>query len=146
MTQNCNYQELEQVVKVELVKDAACDIDEPYFLTGITETPGTKTQGGETIDRDLISSVSIYVLLYIIITFVMAVVYAAFGIDLLTSVSASISMMSNVGPCFGTFGSSMSSFASAPELAKILMGVQMIIGRLGIYSILLVFILYRKRA
>ena len=51
MTQNCNYQELEQVVKVELVKDAACDIDEPYFLTGITETPGTKTVGGETIDR-----------------------------------------------------------------------------------------------
>ena len=51
MTQNCNYQELEQVVKVELVKDAACDIDEPYFLTGITETPGTKTVGGQTIDR-----------------------------------------------------------------------------------------------
>ena len=102
--------------------------------------------GGETIDRDLISSVSIYVLLYIIITFVMAVVYAAFGIDLLTSVSASISMMSNVGPCFGTFGSSMSTFAGAPELAKVLMGIQMIIGRLGIYSILLIFIIYRKRA
>ena len=51
MTQNCNYQELEQVVKVELVKDAACDIDEPYFIAGLTETPGTKTQGGEIIDR-----------------------------------------------------------------------------------------------
>lgn len=102
--------------------------------------------GGQPIDRDLISSVSIYVLLYIIITLIMAIVYAAFGLDLLTSVSASVSMMSNVGPCFGTFGSSMSSFATAPELAKVLMGIQMIIGRLGIYSILLVFILYRKRA
>lgn len=51
MTQNCNYQELEQVVKVELVKDAACDIDEPYFIAGLTETPGTKTVGGEIIDR-----------------------------------------------------------------------------------------------
>ena len=101
---------------------------------------------GQTIDRDLITSVSLYVLLYILITFVMAVVYAAFGLDLLTSVSASISMMSNVGPCFGTFGSSMSNFSSAPELAKVLMGIQMIIGRLGIYSILLVFVLYRKRA
>ena len=38
------------------------------------------------------------------------------------------------------------NFAAAPELAKILMGIQMIIGRLGIYSILLVFVLYRKRA
>ena len=40
----------------------------------------------------------------------------------------------------------MSSFAAAPELVKVLMGFQMIIGRLGIYSILLVFVLYRKRA
>ncbi|MBR1539568.1 MAG: TrkH family potassium uptake protein, partial [Bacteroidales bacterium] len=102
--------------------------------------------GGQTIDRDMITSVSLYVLLYLIITLAMAVVYAAFGLDLLTSVSASVSMMSNVGPCFGSFGSSMSSFAGAPELAKVLMGGQMIIGRLGIYSILLVFILYRKRA
>lgn len=102
--------------------------------------------GGQTIERDMITSVSLYVLLYLIITLVMAVVYAAFGLDLLTSVSASVSMMSNVGPCFGTFGSSMSSFSAAPELAKVLMGVQMIIGRLGIYSILLVFVLYRKRA
>ena len=102
--------------------------------------------GSVTIDRDLISSVSLYVLLYLIITLVMAIVSAAFGLDLLTSVSASVSMMSNVGPCFGTFGSSMSNFSSAPELAKVLMGFQMIVGRLGIYSILLVFILYRKRA
>ena len=102
--------------------------------------------GGQTIDRDMITSVSLSVLLYLIITLVMAVVYAAFGLDLLTSVSASVSMMSNVGPCFGSFGSSMSNFSTAPELAKVLMGIQMIIGRLGIYSILLVFVLYRKRA
>ena len=102
--------------------------------------------GGQTIDRDMITSVSLYVLLYLIITLVMAVAYAAFGLDLLTSVSASVSMMSNVGPCFGSFGSSMSNFSTAPELAKVLMGIQMIIGRLGIYSILLVFVLYRKRA
>ena len=100
---------------------------------------------GRTIDRDLLSSVSLYVLLYLMITLVMAVVYSAFGLDLLTSVSASVSMMSNVGPCFGSFGSSMSSFAAAPEMVKVLMGGQMIIGRLGIYSILLVFVLYRKR-
>ena len=102
--------------------------------------------GGQAIERDLLSSVSIYVLLYLILTLFMAIVYAAFGLDLLTSVSASVSMMSNVGPCFGTFGSSMSSFATAPEAVKVLMGFQMIIGRLGIYSILLVFVLYRKSA
>ena len=101
---------------------------------------------GQAIDREMLSSVSLYVLLYLILTLIMAIVYAAFGLDMITSVSASVSMMSNVGPCFGTFGSSMSSFAAAPEAVKVLMGFQMIIGRLGIYSILLVFVLYRKRA
>jgi trk system potassium uptake protein TrkH len=101
---------------------------------------------GQVIERELISSMSLYVLLYLVLTLAMAVVYAAFGLDMVTSVSASVSMMSNIGPCFGSFGSSMSSFAAAPEAIKVLMGIQMIIGRLGIYSILLVFVLYRKRA
>ena len=101
---------------------------------------------GQVIERELISSMSLYVLLYLVLTLVMAVVYAAFGLDMVTSVSASVSMMSNIGPCFGSFGSSMSSFAAAPEAIKVLMGIQMSIGRLGIYSILLVFVLYRKRA
>ena len=101
---------------------------------------------GQAVDREMLSSVSLYVLLYLILTVIMAVVYSAFGIDLLTAVSASVSMMSNVGPCFGSFGSSMSNFSMAPEAVKVLMGFQMIIGRLGIYSILLVFVLYRKRA
>ena len=102
--------------------------------------------GGWTIEREMVSSVAIYTLLYLLIVLVMAVVYAALGFDLLSSISSSVSMMSNVGPGFGSIGSSMSSFAAAPALAKFLMGLQMIVGRLGIYSILLVFILYRRRA
>ena len=87
-----------------------------------------------------------YAILTIIMVFIMALVYSLFGLDLLGSISASFSMMSNVGPCFGMYGSSMSSFSAAPEFAKFLMGIQMIIGRLGIYSVLLIFVLYRKRA
>ncbi|MBQ0024393.1 MAG: TrkH family potassium uptake protein [Bacteroidales bacterium] len=100
---------------------------------------------GQIVDKELISSVSIYVCLYLMIAFVMTLIYAACGFDAIGSISASVSMMSNVGPCFGSFGSSMSSFADVPAVAKVLMGLQMIIGRLGIYSILLVFFLYRKR-
>jgi len=102
--------------------------------------------GGQTIERDMLSSVAIYVLLYFFIAFLMAMVYSTLGFDLLGSIGASLSMMSNVGPGFGNIGSSMSSFSAAPAFAKLLMGLQMIVGRLGIYSILLVFVLYRRRA
>lgn len=102
--------------------------------------------GGQTIEREMLSSVAIYVILYLVIVLIMALVYAALGFDLVGSLSASVSMMSNVGPCFGSIGSSMGSFADAPGFAKLLMGLQMIVGRLGIYSILLVFVLYKNRA
>lgn len=101
---------------------------------------------GQVIEKEMLSSVSIYVCLYIIFVFVMALIYSLFGFDIMGSMSASISMMSNVGPCFGEFGSSLGSFAAVPAMAKILMGFQMIVGRLGLYSILLVFFVYRRRA
>lgn len=102
--------------------------------------------GGQVIDNELYSSVSIYVLIYLFIALIGSIIYAAMGFDLISSLSASIAMMSNVGPCFGMYGSSMSSFADAPSVAKFLMGVQMIVGRLGIYSILSIFVLFRKNA
>ena len=105
----------------------------------------TKT-GGQKIESELFTSVSVYIIIYLFITMIGSFIYAAMDFDLLTSLSASVSMMSNVGPCFGTFGSSMSSFAMAPAAAKVLMGIQMIVGRLGVYSVLSMFILFRKNS
>ena len=53
-------------------------------------------------------------------------------------------MMSNVGPAFGSVGT-MDNFAAVPALAKVLMGFQMIVGRLGIVSILMVIPTFNKR-
>ena len=103
----------------------------------------TKT-AGQTIEHEFFTSVSVYVIVYLFITMICSLIYASMGFDLLSSLSASVSMMSNVGPCFGTYGSSMSTFACAPEVAKLMMGVQMIVGRLGVYSVLSMFILLRK--
>jgi Trk-type K+ transport systems, membrane components len=100
--------------------------------------------GEEVVDRELLSSVSIFILLYLIIMFIGALIYSLFGWAFLDCLSTSISMMSNVGPAFGAFGS-MASYADAPAVAKLIMGLQMIIGRLGVFSVFLVFVLFRKR-
>ena len=99
---------------------------------------------GQVIEKEMLSSVSIYVCLYIIFVFVMALIYSLFGFDIMGSMSASISMMSNVGPAFGSVGT-MSNFAAVPAAAKFIMGIQMIMGRLGVYSILMVFTLFGRR-
>ena len=39
----------------------------------------------------------------------------------------------------------MANFAAVPALAKVIMGIQMIIGRLGIVSILMIIPTFNKR-
>ena len=100
--------------------------------------------GNTVIDRELMSSVSMFVIIYLVISFIFSLIYSIFGFDLLESIGISIAMMSNVGPAFGSVGT-MANFAAVPALAKFIMGLQMIIGRLGVYSILMVFTLFGRR-
>ena len=104
-----------------------------------------QVRSGKTlVDNDLLSSVTMYVLLYALLTIFFALVYSFFGFDLLETLGVSVSMMSNVGPAFGSVGT-MSNFAAVAPLAKWIMGVQMIIGRLGIYSALMVLTIFDRR-
>lgn len=104
----------------------------------------TVRTGKSIVDRDLLDSVSMFVLLYLVISFVFSLIYSLFGFDLLESIGISVAMMSNVGPAFGSVGT-MSTFAAVPAAAKFIMSIQMIIGRLGLYSILMIFTLFSRR-
>ena len=100
--------------------------------------------GNTIIERELVESVTTFTILYLFFTFIGSLIYSFFGFDLLESISVSVAMMSNVGPAFGSVGT-MSNFAAVPALAKVILGFQMIIGRLGIVSILMVIPTFNKR-
>ena len=100
--------------------------------------------GNTIIERELVESVTTFTILYLFFTFVGSLIYSFFGFDLLESIGVSVAMMSNVGPAFGSVGT-MSNFAAVPALAKVIMGFQMIVGRLGIVSILMVIPTFNKR-
>ena len=59
--------------------------------------------------------------------------YAAFGYDLLTSFSASIACISNVGPGFGAIGS-LENYSELPVMLKLCSTLLMLIGRLEIFG------------
>lgn len=100
--------------------------------------------GGVTIDRELLSSVSMLTIIYLVLVLVCAMIYSLFGFDFIESLGTSVSMMSNVGPGFGTYGT-MENFSLAPSAAKVIMGFQMIVGRLGVYSVLMIVPMLKKR-
>ena len=62
---------------------------------------------------------------------------AALGVDLFTSVAATVACMFNIGPGFGTVGPA-ENYAHLPALAKWILTVCMIAGRLEFYTLLVI--------
>ena len=61
------------------------------------------------------------------------------GIDFLTAISASASAISNVGPGLGNIIGPSGSYAPLPDAAKWILSLTMMIGRLEIFTILVLF-------
>jgi trk system potassium uptake protein TrkH len=94
--------------------------------------------GKNTVDEDIISSVMLFILLFLFILFIATVILTAMGYDLLTSFSAALAAQTNVGAGFDDF-SSLSNYHRMLPAGKILMTILMITGRLEIYGLILVF-------
>ena len=93
-------------------------------------------------DESIQSLVMTFIVAYIMLTIIGTIIYALFGYDLLTSFSASIACISNVGPGFGEIGA-MDNYSGLPTTLKLCSTVLMLIGRLEIFGFIqLLFIRY----
>jgi trk system potassium uptake protein TrkH len=86
-----------------------------------------------------------FFLLWIFIFFAVALVLGLLGMDLTSAMGASIATLGNIGPGFGTVGPT-STFQDVPGLGKVLLALNMILGRLELYTVLVVFtpVFWRK--
>jgi trk system potassium uptake protein TrkH len=94
--------------------------------------------GENTLDEDIISSVLLFILLFLFILFVATVILIAMGYDILSSFSAAMASLSNTGAGFGSF-SSLGNYSAMLPVGKILLTILMITGRLEIYGLILFF-------
>ena len=94
--------------------------------------------GGQSAEVGMVNSVTAYVVLYFVIMLFCALAYSACGMDLVDSFTGSAACVGNVGPAFGTIGS-LENYAAVPTVAKILMGLEMIVGRVGIFAVFSLF-------
>lgn len=97
-----------------------------------------------TVDQNLELQIIIYIVIYLITMLITTLLLAATGIDGITSLSASIATIGNVGPGFGNV-SSLSNYGSIPTAAKYILSVNMLLGRLEIMNILALFLLMFKK-
>lgn len=100
--------------------------------------------GNNVIEPDMAGSVTLFLVLYTLIVFIVAVLLSAMGVNFMDAFTGSVANMSNVGPGFGTVGS-LSNYSSFPVMGKLVLSAEMLLGRLEIYSLLLIFFIHKWR-
>lgn len=94
--------------------------------------------GKQVISPTLVSTVLAFCFIYSVIIVASALLMMAMGIDFVESVSCAISGISNMGPALGQFGPAY-SWNALPDLAKWLLSFLMLLGRLELFTVLLLF-------
>lgn len=87
---------------------------------------------------EIITKVLSFVMLYLMIILFGAVVLSFSGMGFMESLSGVITCISDVGPGLGTIGPAY-SFAELPQFSKWFLSFIMLVGRLEIFTVLLIF-------
>lgn len=91
---------------------------------------------GKGVENQVISSVSAYTIVYIMLMCAVFVIISLDGFDFETNISATVSCVNNVGPAFSVAGPA-SNYAAFSPLSKIVLSFAMLFGRLEIYPMLI---------
>jgi trk system potassium uptake protein TrkH len=90
---------------------------------------------GQVVGDEVLSGVTAFLTAYALLAGAAAAVVAAAGYDFTTAVSAALTAIGNVGPGLGAVGA-MDNFAHFPALVKLVLSACMLLGRLEIFTIL----------
>jgi trk system potassium uptake protein TrkH len=98
-----------------------------------------RVYAGRLLPDDVIGSVVVFFSLYFICYSALTVALMAFDLDFLTSASAAVSALSNIGPGLGPIIGPAGNFATLPNASKWLLCFGMLLGRLELFTVLILF-------
>jgi len=94
--------------------------------------------GNKIVDENIIKNTLGFYLFYIFIFVAGAFAFASFNIDIKTSLTASASAIGNIGPGLGDIGPT-ENWGFLPNELKVLSSLLMLLGRLEIFTIMVLF-------
>ncbi|WP_087023591.1 TrkH family potassium uptake protein [Thaumasiovibrio subtropicus] len=94
---------------------------------------------GEKVTEGIVRSVIAFALVFFVTVIVTALLLALLGLDATTSLSGAITAVANVGPGMGNIIGPSGNFASLPAMAKWILSLAMLMGRLEIITVLVLF-------
>ena len=95
--------------------------------------------GEDTIPDDVLKGVMGFFIGYMAIFIVSTLIVTAYGIDMITAISSVAATQANVGPGLGLVGP-MYTYALLPDVIKIVLTFCMWVGRLEIFTVMVLFV------
>lgn len=93
---------------------------------------------GKVVPDDIIHQVISFMVIYFLIFVTSTVLISLMNVDIITAFTASIATLGNIGPGLNLVGP-MSSYNCMPPLAKLIMIANMWIGRLEVFTVMVLF-------
>lgn len=94
--------------------------------------------GGHPVPDSTVRSILLFVVVYMMTVLISTVLMMACGVDGTEALSGSIASVGNAGPGLGSIGT-MGNYAALPVAAKLVCCLDMFIGRVEIFPVLIVF-------
>ncbi|MFC4271430.1 potassium transporter TrkH [Sneathiella chungangensis] len=94
---------------------------------------------GQALADETISSVASFVFLFLTIFALITIGLSLTGLDFLTAISSAATSITNVGPGLGEVVGPSGTFQSLSDTAKWLMSLAMLLGRLELFTVLVLF-------
>lgn len=91
--------------------------------------------GRKVLQGDIVANVLAFFLLYALLVILGTLVMALLGVDPVTSMTSTIACLSNIGPGLGDVGPA-ENYSTIPLLGKWVLSILMIVGRLEIFTVL----------
>lgn len=98
-----------------------------------------KSYDGRPLGDDVVSSVVVFFAVFFAAYSALTIALMAMGLDFLTSASGAVTALANVGPGLGDTIGPAGNFSTLPDLAKWLLSFGMILGRLELFTVLILF-------
>lgn len=92
----------------------------------------------KAINRFIVFNVLAFFILYMLSFIIGALVFSMFNIDFMSAIGLSASSLGNIGPALGNFGP-VNNYAALPPLAQWWSSFLMLIGRLELFTVLILF-------
>lgn len=94
---------------------------------------------GKVVSDDVMKSIIGFLALYVGLFVICSILLAGIGVDFVTALTAVASCIGNIGPGFGTVGP-VSNFSEIPYFGKWLLIWCMLLGRLEIYTVIILLV------